>query len=173
VVSAGAIVSVVCWVRSTLGSPSRSRQLASRTRRTISPTAADVRAIAAADAHRVAEQFIAACSTGDLDGMLAVMHPDCSGHVDTGAAVGELVDLPRLGRVGQGPTIVGREAVARLTLRYNGPGTSITLLSVPSLRTPTAIGLHEGRVVVHFTMTVEDGLITAATSCSTPTSSPT
>jgi hypothetical protein len=39
-------------------------------------------------------------------------------------------------------------------------GTSITPLSVPSLRTPTAIGLYKGRVAVHFTMTVEDGLIT-------------
>ena len=81
-------------------------------------------------------------------------------HVDTGAGIGELIELPRLGTVGQGPTVVGREAGARLALRYNGPGTSITLLSVPSLRNPTAIGLHEGRVVVHLTMTVEDGLIT-------------
>jgi RNA polymerase sigma-70 factor (ECF subfamily) len=141
-------------------SPAACRQLASRARRTISPNATDLSAVAAADAHRVAELFIAACSSGDLERMLAVMHPDCSGHVDTGAAVGELVDLPRLGTVGQGPTVLGREAVARLTLLYNGPGTSITLLSVPSLRKPTAIGLHEGRVVVHFTMTVDDGLIT-------------
>jgi hypothetical protein len=92
--------------------------------------------------------------------MIALMHPDCSSDVDTGAGIGELVELPRLGTVGQGPTVVGRDAVARLALRHNGPGTSITLLSLPSLRRPTAIGLHEGRVVVHFTMTVEDGLIT-------------
>jgi RNA polymerase sigma-70 factor, ECF subfamily len=141
-------------------SPAACRQLASRARRTVDPTDAGRFSVEAAEAHRVAERFIAACSTGDLDGMLAVMHPDCSGHVDTGAEVGALVDLPRFGPVGQGPTVLGREAVASLTLRYNGPGTSITLLSVPSLRRPTAIGLHEGRVVVHFTMTVEDGLIT-------------
>jgi hypothetical protein len=79
--------------------------------------------------------------------------------VDTGAGLGELIDLPRLGTVGQGPTVIGREAVARLTLRYNGPGTSTTLLSVPSVGKPTVVGLHEGRVVVVFTLTVQGGLI--------------
>jgi RNA polymerase sigma-70 factor (ECF subfamily) len=141
-------------------SPAACRQLASRARRTIHPHEPNRVTSQTDDAHRVAEQFIAACSTGDLDGMIALMHPDCSSDVDTGAGIGELVELPRLGTVGQGPTVVGREAVARLALRYNGPGTSITLLSVPSLHKPTGIGLHRGSVVVHFTMTVEDGLIT-------------
>lgn len=136
------------------------RQLASRARRTIDPYEPNRVGSQTDDAHRVAEQFIAACSTGDFDGMIALMHPGCSSHVDTGAGIGDIVELPRLGTVTQGPTVVGREAVARLTLGYNGPGTSITLLSVPSLRRPAGIGLHEGRVVVHFTMTVEDGLIT-------------
>jgi RNA polymerase sigma-70 factor, ECF subfamily len=141
-------------------SPAACRQLASRARRTVDPYEPNRVGSETDDADRVAEKFIAACSTGDLDGMIALMHPDCSSHVDTGAEIGDLVELPRLGTVGQGPTVVGRDAVARLALRHNGPGTSTTLLSVPSLRTPTAIGLHEGRVVVHFTMTVVDRLIT-------------
>jgi RNA polymerase sigma-70 factor, ECF subfamily len=141
-------------------SPVACRQLASRARRSINPDVPGRFTVAAADAERIAEQFVAACSTGDLDGMLAVMDSDCSGHVDTGAAVGELVDLPRIGVVGQGPTVVGREAVARLALRYNGPGSSTTLLSVPSTGKPTVVGLYDGRVVMFLTMTVRGGLIT-------------
>lgn len=140
-------------------SPAACRQLASRARRTINPNEAGRFTVAAADAQRVAERFIAACSTGDLEGMLAVMDPDCSGHVDTGAAVGELVDLPRLGTVGQGPIVVGREAVARLAMRYNGPGSATTLLSVPSTGKPTVVGLYDGRVVMFLTLTVRNGLI--------------
>lgn len=143
-----------------LGRPAACRQLASRARRTINPNDAGRFTVDAADAHRVAEQFINACSTGDFEGMLAVMDPDCSGHVDTGAAVGEVVDLPRLGTVGPGPTVTGREAVARLAMQYNGPASSTTLLSVPSIGKPTVVGLHDGRVVMFLTLTVHGGRIT-------------
>ena len=65
-------------------SPAACRQLASRARRTINPTDGGVLTVERADAQRVTEQFITACSTGDFDGMLALMDPDCSSHVDIG-----------------------------------------------------------------------------------------
>src|SRR5262245_51413755 len=63
-------------------SPAACRQLASRARRTINPTDAGHSSVEAVDAQRVAEQFITACSTGDFEGMLALMDPDCSTNVD-------------------------------------------------------------------------------------------
>jgi RNA polymerase sigma-70 factor, ECF subfamily len=143
-------------------SPAACRQLASRARRTINPTDAGRLTVEATDAHRVAQQFIAACSTGDFEGMLALMDPDCSGHADAGVGVGELIDLPGFGKRRHGPPIVGREAVARIAMRYNGPDSAITLLSVPSIGKPTAVGVHDGRIVSLITVTVDEGRITRA-----------
>ena len=112
--------------------------------------------------HRVAERFITACSTGDLEGMLAIMDPDCSSHVDIGVGVGEFVDLPGYGKRRHGPPIVGREAIARIALHYNGPGSSVTLLSLPGIGKPTVVGVHDGRVVIFSTLTVRGGRITHA-----------
>ncbi len=142
-------------------SPAACRQLASRARRTVNPTDAGRFSVEAADAHRVAEQFITACSTGDLEGMLALMDPDCSSHVDIGVAVGEVVDLPGYGRRRHQPP-TGRAAMARIALRYNGPGSSITLLSLPGIGKPTAVGIHDGRVVSFMRLTVDEGRITHA-----------
>lgn len=143
-------------------SPAACRQLASRARRTINPADAGRSGAEVADAHRVAEQFIVACSTGDFDGMLALMDPSCSSHVDIGVSVGEVVDLPGYGRRRHAPPVTGREAIARIALRYNGPGSSITLLAVPGIGKPTVVGVHDGRVVNLVTLTVRDGRITHA-----------
>jgi hypothetical protein len=88
------------------------------------------------------------------------MDPDCSGHVDIGVAVGEVVDLPGYGRRRHHAPVPGREAMARVALRFNGPGSSITLLALPGVGKPTVVGLHEGRVVIFITLTVERRLIT-------------
>jgi RNA polymerase sigma-70 factor, ECF subfamily len=143
-------------------SPAACRQLASRARRTINPTDPDHGGVEAADAHRVAEQFITACSTGDFEGMLALMDPECTSRVDIGVAVGETVDLPGYGQRRHGPPVTGREAMARMALRYNGPGSSITLLSLPGIGKPTVAGVHDGRVVAFVTLTVREGRITHA-----------
>jgi RNA polymerase sigma-70 factor (ECF subfamily) len=140
-------------------SPAACRQLASRARRTISPTDDGRSTADASDAHRVAEQFISACSTGDLDGMLALMDPECVSRVDTGVAVGEVMDLPGYGKRRHAPP-TDREGVARIALRYNGPGSSVTLLSLPGVGKPTIVGVNAGRVVVFIVLTVRDGLIT-------------
>jgi RNA polymerase sigma-70 factor (ECF subfamily) len=143
-------------------SPAACRQLASRARRTINPGDATQWSAEGADVHRVAEQFIAACSSGDFDGMLALMDPECSSNVDIGVAVGETVDLPGYGRRRHGPPAVGREAMARMALHFNGPGSSVTLLSLPVVGRPTIVGVHDGRVVILTTITVRDGLVTHA-----------
>lgn len=145
--------------------PAACRQLASRARRTLAADGGATRlTVEAPEQHRVAEQFIAACSTGDFEGMLVLLDPDVTSDVDTGGELGEVVDLPRLGIVRQGPPIVGREAVARLVMRYNGPGSSTTLLSLPTSAsptggTPTIIALWKGRVVAYVTLIVRDGRI--------------
>jgi RNA polymerase sigma-70 factor, ECF subfamily len=143
-------------------SPAACRQLASRARRTIDPGDAARSSAEAADAHRVAEQFITACSTGDLDGMLALMDPECTSNVDIGVAVGETVDLPGYGHRRHAPPAVGREAMARIALRFNGPESSVTLLSLPVVGRPTIVGIHDGRVVIFTTITVKNGLLTHA-----------
>ena len=140
-------------------SPSACRQLASRARRTINPSDVDRSPGEAADAHRVAEQFITACSTGDLDGMIALMDPDCTSHVDIGVEVGETIVLPGYGERRHHAPVTGREAIARRALRFNGPGSSITLLAVPGVGKPTVVGVHDGRVVSFITLTVRGGLI--------------
>ena len=141
-------------------SPAACRQLASRARRTIDPSDAGRPSAGAAEAHRVAEQFITACSTGNFEGMLALMDPACSSHVDIGVAVGERVDLPGYGERRHGPPVTGREAIARIALHYNGPGSSVTLLSLPGIGRPTAVSVHDGRVVGFVTLTVRGGRIT-------------
>jgi RNA polymerase sigma-70 factor, ECF subfamily len=141
-------------------SPAACRQLASRARRTVNPSDAGRSSAEAADAHRVAEQFITACSTGDFDGMLALMDPDCSSRIDIGVAVGDIVDLPGYGQRRHAPTVASPEAMARIALRYNGPGSSVTLLSLPVIGKPTIVGVHDGRVVIYTTLTVHKGRVT-------------
>ena len=150
-------------------SPAACRQLASRARRTINPGDAGRSSVEAADAHRVAEQLIVACSTGDFEGLLGLMDPDCSARVDIGVDVGEIVDLPGYGERRHRPPVVGREAIARIAMGFNGPGTSITLLSLPGIGNPTVVGLHDGRVVIFATLTVRDGRITHADAVLDPT----
>jgi RNA polymerase sigma-70 factor (ECF subfamily) len=59
------------------------RQLAKRARRKIAEGQPGARFDVAAAGHRaVTEKFIAACASGDLDGLLAVLAPDAWGDID-------------------------------------------------------------------------------------------
>ena len=69
---------------------------------------------------RVTEAFIAACSSGDLEALLAVLDPDVAGQADLGGTIGLL------------PPVVGRENVGRNALMFFGPGSRTTLLSLPT-----------------------------------------
>src|SRR5205085_1722652 len=68
--------------------PAACRQLASRARRTMRADAgAAVVPLENAEDRRVTEQFIAACSTGDLDALLGILDPDVSGEADLGGGL--------------------------------------------------------------------------------------
>ena len=128
--------------------PAACRQLASRARRTI---AADVGApsrfrVESAEERLVAEQFIAACTTGDLDGLLATLDPDVAGVADVGGAVGVV-------------TVTGSAAVARQTLRFFGPDTSTTMLSLPAGDHAGIVALRDSRVFALITLTVREGRV--------------
>jgi len=128
--------------------PAACRQLASRARRTI---AADVGApsrfrVESAEERLVAEQFIAACTTGDLDGLLAILDPDVAGVADVGGAVGVV-------------TVTGSAAVARQTLRFFGPDTSTTMLSLPAGDHAGIVALRDSRVFALITLTVREGRV--------------
>jgi RNA polymerase sigma-70 factor (ECF subfamily) len=123
------------------------RQLAARARHRIQADSDSTRVTVESDEQRrVTQAFIAAASTGDLDGLLAVLDPDVAGQADLGGTIGLL------------PPVVGRDAVAGNTLYYLGPGTSTTLLSLP-VGEPTVVALGDGRVFGTFTLTIRAGRI--------------
>jgi RNA polymerase sigma-70 factor, ECF subfamily len=126
--------------------PAAARQLAARARHRISDGGATRFTVAAEEQRRVTEAFIAASSTGDLEGLLAVLDPGVAGQADLGGDIGLL------------PPVVGSDAVARNTLHYLGPGSSTTLLSLPA-GAPTILALRDGRVFGTFTLTLRAGRV--------------
>ena len=127
-------------------SPAACRQLASRARRTIAAEAGPARfLVESADQHRVTEQFIAACSTGDVQGLLAVLDPDVAGVGDLGAG------LTRFAR--------GRDAVAPQLLLFLGPDTETTLVSVGVGGQPAVLVLRDRQPVAVVTLGVREGLV--------------
>jgi RNA polymerase sigma-70 factor (ECF subfamily) len=128
--------------------PVACRQLASRARRTI---AADVGGasrfrVESTEQRHVTEQFIAACTTGDLDGLLAILDPAVAGDADVGGRIGLV-------------TVTGHVAVAAAALRFLGPDSSTTLLSVPAGDGAGVVALRDGRIVSLLTLTVRDGRV--------------
>lgn len=124
------------------------RQLASRARRQIrSDDGATRFTVESSEQRTVTERFIAACTTGNLDALLAVLDPDVAGQADIG------------GRIGLLPPVCGRDRVARGTLRYLGPDSGTTLVSVPTPGDPSVLALRDGEVVALVTLTVDDGLV--------------
>jgi RNA polymerase sigma-70 factor (ECF subfamily) len=129
-------------------SPAACRQLAARARHRIHADSGAARfTVESDDQRRVTEAFIAASSTGDLDGLLAVLDPDVAGQADLGGTVGLL------------PPLVGRDAVAAGILRYLGPGSSTTLLSLPVGEEATVIALRGGSVFGAITLTLRAGRV--------------
>jgi RNA polymerase sigma-70 factor (ECF subfamily) len=128
-------------------SPAACRQLASRARRTISADAGPSRfQPETAEQRHVTEQFIAACATGDLDGLLTILDPDVVGVADVGGATGTV-------------TIIGSANVAANTLRFFGPDSSTTLLSLPGGDHVAIVALRDGRLFAVLDLLVEDGRV--------------
>ncbi len=125
-------------------SPAACRQLASRARRAIRDDAGTARfAVEPADQRRVMERFIAACSSGDVEGLLAVLDPDVSGDSDLAAH-----------------PFRGSRRIARGALLFLGPESGVTLLSVPSVGGPTLMAVRDGEVVALATLTISGDRIT-------------
>jgi RNA polymerase sigma-70 factor (ECF subfamily) len=117
-------------IAQTVGRPTAScRQLAKRARQKIADGRPGARiAIESAEHRLVTDKFIAACASGDLDGLLAVLAPDAWGDVDLGPAA-----EPR-------SVVTGAENVAANLLRFWGPGS--TLVSHPVGGQPALLGFH-------------------------------
>jgi RNA polymerase sigma-70 factor (ECF subfamily) len=116
-------------VATTVGRPAATcRQLARRARQKIEDSQGGARHDVAPSEHRlVTEKFIAACATGDLDGLLAVLAPDAWGEVDLGPGD------PRTRGV-----VHGADRVAANLLRFWGP--HATLVSHPVGGDPALLG---------------------------------
>jgi RNA polymerase sigma-70 factor (ECF subfamily) len=138
--------------------PAACRQLASRARRTITTDIGGPSRfhVETAEQRQVTEQFITACSTGDLDGLLAILDPDVAGQADVGGRVGIV-------------TVTGKEAVATMALRFLGPDSSTTLLSIPAGDEAGVVALRDGHVVSLLTLTVRDGAIDHIDGIADPT----
>jgi RNA polymerase sigma-70 factor, ECF subfamily len=119
------------------------RQLASRARRSVRD-AANGRRFAVEDdvQRRVAERFIAACTDGDLAGLLAVLDPNVDG---TGDVAGEQV--------------IGADLVGPGILRYLGPAVGPTLLHVPVGEGVGIVALRDHTVLALVVLTIEDARI--------------
>jgi RNA polymerase sigma-70 factor, ECF subfamily len=153
--------------------PAACRQLASRARRQIRSDEGPARfSVESTEQRAVTERFIAACTTGDLDGLLAVLAPDVSAVGDDALAWRELhrgwrrvameVAALVLGRRPRVRRIVGRKRIARGAMHYLGPDFGTTLVSVPTPGDPSVLALLDGRAVALITLTVRDGVIAHA-----------
>jgi RNA polymerase sigma-70 factor, ECF subfamily len=126
--------------------PAACRQLATRARRTITADVGPSRfRVESAEQRRVTEQFIAACTTGDLDGLLAILDPDVAGWADLGG--------------GAFRSDTGAVPVATGVLRYLGPSSSTTLLSLPAVGEAGVVALRDGQIITIVTLTVREGRI--------------
>jgi RNA polymerase sigma-70 factor (ECF subfamily) len=137
-------------IAQTLGRPAAScRQLAKRARQKIADSPRGARFDVEAAQHRlVTDTFIAACASGDLDGLLAVLAPDAWGDIDLGSAVTE----PR-------SVVTGAENVAANLLRFWGPGS--TLVSYPAGGQPALLGFHGRTLAALLVLRMRDEQIEA------------
>jgi RNA polymerase sigma-70 factor (ECF subfamily) len=133
-------------IAKTVGRPvGTCRQLARRARAKIDLAQPRLASVSASEHQQVAEKFIAACATGDLDALAAVLDPTVWG-------VGTvLADPPPPPQVNHGP-----DAVARNLLRYLGPGA--TLVS-GAFAEPVILGYADRQLFAVIVLTVRDGLI--------------
>ena len=95
--------------------PAACRKLASRARTLIQSDREPRFAVDPTAERRVVDEFAAACQTGDLEALIAVLHPDVVGEFDSG------------GRIPRAPVVaqIGRYTVAA-TLLYAFGGSTAT-----------------------------------------------
>ncbi|MBV9384654.1 MAG: RNA polymerase sigma factor SigI [Streptosporangiaceae bacterium] len=124
------------------------RQLARRARQKVADgSAAGSLDVAAAEHRKVTERFIAACATGDLRGLTAVLAPDVWGYVDLGA---ESARRP--------PAVTGSATVARILLHY---WRGATFASLPVSGQPAVLAFTGRRLDGVIVLAVDGELITS------------
>jgi RNA polymerase sigma-70 factor (ECF subfamily) len=125
------------------------RQLASRARQKIAAGPGSARFDIASAEHRlVTDKFIAACSNGDLSGLLGVLAPDAWGDVDLGPGVTEFSGVFK-----------GAKRVARNLLRFWGQGA--TLVSLPVAGQPAVLAFTGRQLAGVLVFTMRGELIQA------------
>ena len=136
-------------VAATVGrTPAAVRQLASRARRNVHAESAAGRfAVPSPRQDVVVERFIAACATGDLEGLLDVLADDAAGQADFGGAIG------------LAPPVVGRHEIAPRLLFFLGPDSGTTVVRTPVFDGPGVIGFRDGRPQVAILLRIEDGVV--------------
>lgn len=128
----------------TVGRPSTAcRQLASRARRKIAQSPNAGRTVEPAEHQELTRKFIAACSTGNLDGLVAVLDPNVTGEVDTR----------------KGLVVVGAERVAENIVRFWGRPTTV-LVSQPLGAEPAVLGFVNRKLMGVIVLTMGAGNIT-------------
>ncbi|HEY3140103.1 MAG TPA: sigma-70 family RNA polymerase sigma factor [Acidimicrobiales bacterium] len=129
-------------------SPAACRQLASRARRTMRTEAGAGRfAVESAEERQVTERFITACSTGDLEALLAVLDPDVDGVVELAPGI-----------TPQAP-VEGRDNVMPRLLLFFGPKTSTTLLSLPIAGRAGVVAIRDQRIVAVISLRISGGRV--------------
>jgi RNA polymerase sigma-70 factor (ECF subfamily) len=134
-------------ISDTIGRPAPTcRQLARRAREKIEQEHPHGRAAVGPAEHRlVAQEFVDACASGDLDDLIRTLDPDVTGVIDLGPSD------PRTGRVFR-----GAQGVAANVLRYVSPA---TLVVSPIGDHTIVLGFMGRELWAVFTMTVVSGLI--------------
>jgi RNA polymerase sigma-70 factor (ECF subfamily) len=132
-----------------LGRPEATcRQLARRARRKVAELPPRPHAVAPAEHRLVAERFARACTTGDLDALLAVLHPRVWGRADLGPGFPGGVQVNR-----------GAAAVAANLVRYYGSGA--TMVGHPLGTGPALLAYFGRELFAVVELTVEDELVVA------------
>lgn len=133
-------------IAETLGRPvATCRQLARRARQRMA-AAAPGRNSVAADEHRsVTKRFLAACATGDVNGLLEVLHPQVWGAARFGPAASFEPQVVR-----------GAHDVARNLVRFYGRG--VTLVSHLD-GGPAILGFVDDELVAILSLTIENDLV--------------
>jgi len=138
--------------------PAACRQLASRARRrVITASEAERFHVDPAEQRRVAEQFIAACASGEMDLLVRVLDHAVAGWADLGG---------RDDRVRE--PVTGRENVARRLMALFGPHTNSRLVAVMVNGEPGILVMSRDAIRGVVVLTVREGLVTMIQSIVDP-----
>jgi len=133
------------------------RKLASRARATIRSDAEPRFQADPAKARQVVERFAAACASGDLAGLVAVLDPDVLGEFDSGGHIPGAPATP----------LVGAGLVAAILVRsFAGAGAGFTTLDING-QPGVVVELH-GRVVAVITLETDGETVHAIRAVGNP-----